>query len=192
MEKVKTEEQISFADIVGQESSDDEEYMMTLKDATDSDAPDIESDGEPEEEAKDKTPGHPETIIAMPVSPGSKKMKTVRCLLDMSATGLLMNPQFFKEFLGDYRNTEVFTKRSKSQWATSNSVFTSKDKVTISNMCLPSFTMKCRFSASFDFLPEGGEHTYQIILGMADLCGLEMYFDLKKNLVKWLGINLPM
>eukprot|EP00957_Ditylum_brightwellii_P165159 12574830-Ditylum_brightwellii.AAC.1 len=34
------------------------------------------SDSEPEEETEDTTPRHPETIIAMPVAPGSKKMKT--------------------------------------------------------------------------------------------------------------------
>eukprot|EP00957_Ditylum_brightwellii_P123130 9388161-Ditylum_brightwellii.AAC.1 len=102
-----------------------------------------------------------------------------------------MDPKFFDKFLGDYRDTEAFTSGSESQWATGSGVFMSKGKVAIRNMCLPSFTMKHRFSASFGFLPEGGEHTYQIILGMADLCRLEMYFDLKKDLVKWLGISLP-
>eukprot|EP00957_Ditylum_brightwellii_P135677 10347154-Ditylum_brightwellii.AAC.1 len=119
-------------------------------------------------------------------------MKTMHCLLDMCATGLLMDPKFFKEFLGCYRNTEAFTKGSESQWATGNSIFTSKGKVTISNMRLPSFMMKRRFSASFDFLPEGGGHTYQIILGMTDLHRLKMYFDLEKDLVKWPGISAPM
>eukprot|EP00957_Ditylum_brightwellii_P017985 1355203-Ditylum_brightwellii.AAC.1 len=181
-----------FADIVGHESSDDEKYMMRLKDVADSNAPDVESNSKPEEETKDKTPRHPETTIAIPVALGSKKMKTVRCLLDMCTAGLLMDTNFFKEFLRDYRNTEAFTERNKSQWATGNIVFMSKGKETISNMCLPSFMMKCRFSASFDFLPEVREHTYHIILGVAGFCQLEMYFDLEKDLVKWLGISLPM
>eukprot|EP00957_Ditylum_brightwellii_P121202 9243323-Ditylum_brightwellii.AAC.1 len=76
IEKDKKEVWVSFAEIVGQESSDYEEYMMTLKDSTtNSDATDIESDSKPEEETEDATPGHPETIITMPVAPGSKKMK---------------------------------------------------------------------------------------------------------------------
>ena len=106
---------VSFAEIVGRESSDDEEYMVTLKDTTINDATDIERNSKLEEEAEDTTPGHPETIIAMPVAPGSKKMKTVRCLLDMCATGSLMDPKFFDEFLGEYKDTEAFTRGSKSQ-----------------------------------------------------------------------------
>eukprot|EP00957_Ditylum_brightwellii_P176078 13407587-Ditylum_brightwellii.AAC.1 len=69
----------------------------------------------------------------MPVAPGSKKMKTMRCLLDMCATGSLMDPKFFDKFLGEYKGTEAFTSGSKSQWATGNRVFTSKGKVTINN-----------------------------------------------------------
>eukprot|EP00957_Ditylum_brightwellii_P108932 8310036-Ditylum_brightwellii.AAC.1 len=121
---------------MGQESSNNEEYMMTLKNATESNAPDVESNSEQEEEAKDTTPRHPETIIAMPVAPESKKMKTVCCLLDMCATGLLMDPKFFDKFLRDYRDAEAFTRGSKSQWATGNGIFTSNGKVTISNPML--------------------------------------------------------
>eukprot|EP00957_Ditylum_brightwellii_P172385 13123733-Ditylum_brightwellii.AAC.1 len=65
-----------------------------------------------------------------------------------------MDPKFFDKFLGEYKGTEAFVSGSKSQWATGNGVFTSKGKVTINNMCLPSFTMKRRFAANFDFLPE--------------------------------------
>eukprot|EP00957_Ditylum_brightwellii_P060234 4574371-Ditylum_brightwellii.AAC.2 len=146
--------------------------MMTERETADINIPDIKSDNELEEEPKEETPRNPEIILAMPVAPGSKKMKTVHCLLDMCAISLLMDPNFFEEFLGEYKETKVFLHTNKSQWATCNRVFTSKGKVTISNMCLPSFTMKHQFTASFKFLPEqkDKEHTYQIFLGMADLC----------------------
>eukprot|EP00957_Ditylum_brightwellii_P204779 15340837-Ditylum_brightwellii.AAC.1 len=92
------------------ESNDNKEYMMTLKDSTiNLDTTDIESNSKPEEDAKDATIRHPETIITMPVAPGSKKIKTMPCLLDMCATGSLMDPKFFNKILGDYKDTKAFT-----------------------------------------------------------------------------------
>ena len=54
--------------------------------------------------------------------------------------------------------------------------------------------MKENFESSFDYISkqEEGEHTYQVILGMADLWQLEMYFDLEKDLAKWSGTSLSM
>eukprot|EP00957_Ditylum_brightwellii_P100947 7694072-Ditylum_brightwellii.AAC.1 len=65
---------------------------------------DTDSDNDSNKEAKietkqlaqKKTGSHPEMIIALPIAPGSKKNKTMQCLLDMCATGSLMDPKFFR------------------------------------------------------------------------------------------------
>eukprot|EP00957_Ditylum_brightwellii_P179500 13674473-Ditylum_brightwellii.AAC.1 len=109
-------------EIVGQQSSDNKEFTMTEREATEIDIPDIESNNELEEEAKEETPGHPETIIAMPaVVLGSKKMKTLPCLLDMCATSSFMDPKFFDEFLGVQRDGRILGSKPKSVDHSANS-----------------------------------------------------------------------
>eukprot|EP00957_Ditylum_brightwellii_P166636 12684799-Ditylum_brightwellii.AAC.2 len=96
--------------IVGQYSSN-EEFMMTTKD-NDSDGKlnkEIEgrSDSGTKDKITEKSMGHPETILALPMAPCPKKIKTVRCLLGICVTSSLMDPKFLMRSLGSTNRQSI-------------------------------------------------------------------------------------
>ena len=78
----KDKKDASFSDLVGKEVDSDEEFYLTEK--------------------QQDTNVHPETLISIPSHPGSKRFITVKALLDIGASELLICPIFMKEKLSDY------------------------------------------------------------------------------------------
>eukprot|EP00957_Ditylum_brightwellii_P034946 2648746-Ditylum_brightwellii.AAC.1 len=74
---------------------------------------------------------HPETIIAMPIAPSSKKMKTVHGLLDMCTTLLLMDPALLDGPLSEYKESKVLS--TKTQWKTGSGKSESMRQLTVEN-----------------------------------------------------------
>eukprot|EP00957_Ditylum_brightwellii_P034744 2633744-Ditylum_brightwellii.AAC.1 len=109
-------------------------------------------------------------------------MKTVRVLLDMCATSLLMDPALLDGPLSKYKESIVLLTKSKTQWKTGSGKFESTGQLTVENVCLPSFMCNRRFGVQFDFLLTIAEgHNYQIILGMKDIKALGLKINLEKD-----------
>ena len=161
----------------------EEEFFSTEKDNTKELKTEQSLEGL-ERAKKEETKGvHPETIIIIPVTPRSKRMKTVRCLLDMYATNSLIDPALIDKSLEDYKGTQAYDEDKTSVWNTGGGEFKSRGHLTLSNLSLLSFTASWRFEAKLDLLARRpkGKHSYQVIIGMEDLEKLQIKFDLERE-----------
>lgn len=77
---------------------------------------------------------------------------TVRCLLNMCATGSLLDYTFFEEKLSRHKGSEKHNDDA-SEWHTDNGKFKSRGNITICRARFPSFTMAREFNIKYDFLP---------------------------------------
>ena len=84
--------------------------------------------------------------------------------------------------------------KEPTTWETGGENFTSREKICISDLALPCFTTKRKFSNKFHILPPktNSPRKYALILGMDLLSWLGLVVDLKEKTLTWDGVSIPM